>query len=139
MKRGMNGGVGASVLACLLASACAVAGPLTMTNSPVNPAAQGQVRIRKGNNDNTRLDIQVKHLTPPEKIDPKAGAYVVWAKPNGQGRAENLGALEVDKDLEGKLETVTAFKNFQLLITPEPTPQVVDPSGQPLLWTNVNR
>ena len=140
MKTRSNGRMKASVLALALLAAPASASWLPMTNSPVNPAAQGEVKVGKADNDNTNVHVRVKHLTPPEKIDPKASAYVVWARPSGQqNRAFNLGALKVDKDLEGGLETVTPFKTFQVFITPEPSSEVVDPAGQPLLWTNVSR
>jgi len=119
---------------------CSASTSLSMTNSPSNPAAQGEVKVGKADNGNTKIDVVVKHLAPVQKIDPKSNSYVVWARPAAeQTRAVNLGALTVNKNLEGELETVTPFQNFHLFITPEPTPQALDPAGQPVLWTDVNR
>jgi len=52
---------------------------------------------------------------------------------------QNIGALEVDGDLSGRLKTVTAQRRFELFVTGEATGQAPSPSGEPLLWANCSR
>jgi len=47
---------------------------------------------------------------------------VVWARADGAGSAQNLGALHVDKDLDGTLKTVTPLRTFDVFITAESSP-----------------
>jgi hypothetical protein len=51
--------------------------------------------------------------------------------------AQNVGALHVNEKLDGKLETVTALKQFLLFITAEPSPSAMVPTGKALMKTNV--
>ncbi|HEX7572249.1 MAG TPA: hypothetical protein VF514_04090, partial [Bacteroidota bacterium] len=65
--------------------------------------------------------------------------YVVWTRANKDAPAQSIGALVVDKDLNGKLVTETALHSFDLFITAEDSGQVQQPSGQPLLWMSYSR
>lgn len=103
------------------------------------PAAEGQLRAGGTDNDNTKIELMVKHLATPDKIEPDATTYMVWARPSANSPAQALGALKVDNDLNAKLETVTPLKNFELFVTAEASPLVTDPEGEALLWTNVIR
>jgi len=102
------------------------------------PAAQGAVKTSSTPNDNTKLIVQVEHLAPPGRVESGATTYVVWAKPDGSGAAQNIGALLVDDNLKGSLTTVVPFDTFEVFITAEPRPEVTAPTGQELLAANVN-
>jgi len=103
----------------VLGGACAGASPeVRMVSSPDIPAAEGVVRATSGANGNTRLHIFVRHLAKPEKVRPDATTYVVWVQPAG-GLPQNMGALKVDEDLRGSLETITPLKSFDVFITLE--------------------
>jgi hypothetical protein len=102
------------------------------------PAAQGQVKAKSGDNGNTLVEVDVKHLAHPKAVNPDADTYVVWAQEGDGGPVQNLGALQVDKNLEGKLKTVTPLKHFSLFITPEPSATADTPSGAKTLWTTVD-
>ena len=93
-----------------------------MTNGPMVPAADGQVTVDVGPNDNTRLNIRVEHLAIPGKVDPGSTVYMVWVIANGMGSMpQSIGALKVDENLTGTLSTLTPLKQFELVVTAEPT------------------
>lgn len=141
----MNEGFGRKALCfLLLVSTLAVSGcgssKLMLQRSERIPAAGGTVRVTKGPNDNTRLDIRVDHLAPPERLQPGATLFVVWARPLDSGSpAQNLGALVLDGDLKGKLETVTSWRDFDLLITAESTAVGDRPTSEALLTAQIHR
>lgn len=129
---------------CLLALAGAIGcGSSTqhirLTSSTEIPAAQGTVEATATDNGNTALVVTVRHLAPPERVTPGATTYVVWVRDNAQGEAQNVGALKVDKDLNGSLKTTTPLRSFDLFITAEGTPTVTIPRGQELFRASVPR
>jgi hypothetical protein len=111
---------------------------LRMSASPAIPSAEADVKVAKASNDNTSIDLSVKHLALPEKLTPPENVYVVWVRSTKDAPAQNIGALTVNQNLDGKLETVTALRHFDLFVTAEPSGQVQQPTGQPLLWTSYN-
>lgn len=109
-----------------------------MNASSVVPAAEGVAKFGKAPNGNTSIDLTVKHLADPQKLTPAASNYVVWLRADRDASAQNIGALSVDKDLVGRLKTVTALRSFDLSVTAEASGQAQDPTGEPLLWTSHN-
>lgn len=130
--------VAVALLALVLG--CSREQTIKLSGSSQVPAAQGFVRIKSGENNNTRLKITVQHLARPEQISSGSKAIVVWAKPmTGAGEAQNLGVIRVDGDLDGELATVTPHQDFELMITAEPYPTVTSPSGTALLSARIRR
>jgi hypothetical protein len=129
------------VLLFLLAVAACGGEPPTVRMAVANgmPAAEGTVLATRADNDNTAVEVRVRHLASPEKIAPEATTYVVWARPSGAGSPQNLGALKVDKDLQGTLKTVTPLRTFDVFITAEPSPTVRQPSSAHLLTASIER
>lgn len=139
MKNGTN------LIATLLLAAGAgalapgCAGPEKLSASSSMPAAEGTLRCGKAPNDNTSIDLKVKHLANPDRLTPPASVYVVWLKTDKDAAPQNIGALEVDADLSGRLRTVTSYRRFELFVTGEAAGQAASPSGEPLLWANCSR
>ena len=107
---------------------------------PRIPAAAGTVEAKTGPNGNVRLKVMVEHLAPPARLRPGATTYVVWAQLAAQGAVpQNLGALHVTNNLSGSLETLTAMPAFSIFLSPEDSPLVQSPTGEPLMLTPVNR
>lgn len=134
----LTGVLSAGIAAGLL-SGCALlgGGPGSRMNaSPIVPAAEGHAKFGKAPNGNTSIDLSVKHLADPQKLTPPANNYVVWLRASKEAAAQNIGALTVDKNLAGRLDTVTALRTFELFVTAEASGQVLQPTGQPLLWTS---
>ncbi|MCR4297077.1 MAG: hypothetical protein NUW21_16215 [Elusimicrobia bacterium] len=121
------------------AFAAGCAGTEKLSASPALPAAEGTLRCAKAVNDNTAIDLKVKHLASPDRLTPPAAVYVVWTKADKDAPPRNIGALEVDESLTGRLRTVTSLRRFELFVTGEATGQAPSPSGEPLLWANCSR
>ncbi len=131
--------VGVIALAFLF-TACSHSTVRKMETSTVVPGAQGELTVSGADNNNQKLVLEVKHLANPSALPSGSSNYVVWARPfTAASEAQNLGALSVDDNLTGKLETITPFPQFSLFITAESSPTVTKPTGDPLLWTNVSR
>lgn len=140
MKKRVRGAFLAAALAGI--SGCAMfggRGDVSLVSDSAMPAAEGSARFAPTKNDNTSVDLRVKHLARPEKLTPPASSYVVWTKATKDAEAQNIGALKVDKDLSGSLQTETPLHSFELLITAEPTGQAQEPTGRPLLWASYSR
>ena len=98
------------------------------------PAAQGKVHLRNTKNGNVEIKLSVKHLAPPGRITPGATVFVVWARGLAPGaEAQNLGALRVDKNLDGKITAVTPMQSFDLFITCEQSQTAAHPASPELL------
>jgi hypothetical protein len=131
----------AAVLSVMLFGCAMMGGSkhATLNASSTIPAAQGTVKLDKTKNGNTSIDVLVKHLAEPQKLTPPANAYVVWVSGSKDAAPQNVGALAVDKDLSGELQTTTPLSSFDLFITAEQSGQVQQPVGEKLLWTSYNR
>src|SRR5215471_17424305 len=77
------------------------------------PSAEGKVKVKPEKDGNTRVKVEVEHLAAPASVFERAQTYVVWLQPE-TGRAQNVGVLNIDKNLKGDLETRTAFKDFRV-------------------------
>jgi hypothetical protein len=110
--------------------------PQEMHSASDVPASEGTVQVLVGANDNRKVSIRVKHLAQPSKMAPDATVYIVWFKPEGSD-PQNVGALVLNDDLEGKLETVTPHHRFQISVTPEPNARAMQPSHEPVFTYSV--
>jgi hypothetical protein len=122
----------------ILTISCAGSREFRLTNSPDVPAAKGVANVSTTDNGNTKIDLVVEHLAPPERVSSKATVYVVWVKDVGYGsESQNLGALKVDKNLKGSITALTNLRSFDLFVTAEPSQSVTGPSGRTLLSASV--
>jgi hypothetical protein len=109
-----------------------------MRSSDDSPASQGTVRATEGDNGNTKLNISVKHLAPPSKMATDATVYIVWIEPRN-GAKQSVGALSLNDNLEGSLDTVTPHRSFAVSVTPEPNAAVEYPTHDPVFTSDVER
>lgn len=109
---------------------------ITMTPAKEVPAAHGTVAVKTGHNGNTDVSIVTKSLAQPSALTPPAETYVVWFQPPDQS-PKNMGALRVDNNLNGKLETVAPYRQFKVFITAEKQQNVSSPHGTRVLTANV--
>jgi len=130
VRRGIVVGM---LLTGLLAAACSAA-TIQLGSSSRIPAAEGKVNLRQTSNGNTEIKLSVKHLAPPARVEPTSSIFVVWVRGLESGaQPQNLGALRVNKNLNGKLRTTTSLRAFDLFITAEGTPTVTAPTSAELL------
>jgi len=107
-----------------------------MVSAPGVPASQGTVEATIGDKGNTNISIRVKHLAPPSKMAPDATVYVVWLQPP-DAEKQNIGALVLNENLEGSLDTVSAHTRFQISVTPEPSGSGSQPTHDPVFTAEV--
>lgn len=109
---------------------------VSMTPAKEVPAAHGTVAVKTGHNGNTSVSITTKSLAQPSALTPPAETYVVWFQPPDQS-PKNMGALRVDNNLNGKLDTVAPYRQFKVFITAEKQQNVSSPHGTHVLSANV--
>jgi len=134
-------GVAGSLVGALALGGCGHMGrgseqTWTMNTAESVPAAVGQVKVAEEKDGNSKVKVEVQHLAAPENLKQPASTYVVWLKPDS-GTAQNVGALIIDKDQKGKLETKTAFKEFKVFVTAEADANVTSPSQTTVMATKV--
>ena len=106
-----------------------------LQSTSIVPGASGEVKSAKDKNGNTKFSVQVKHLANPSALTPPKSTYVIWIQQPGAA-PESQGVLKVNKNLEGKFETSTADKRFDLWITAESDASLKAPSGPEVLRAN---
>jgi hypothetical protein len=121
----------------LLLQSCAR--KITFGTSPVVPAAEGSVKVKKDKNNNYNIDLDVKRLADPNRLVPAKNTYVVWMDTERNG-TKNLGQLKTSSGLfsstlKSSLETVTPFKPTRFFITAEDNTNEQYPDGVIVLST----
>lgn len=117
---------------------CASAPKQAMESSVANTSGQGTVEAKAGPNDNTQIEVRVKHLSDPARVASDASVYVVWIQPR-HAEIQNVGALKLDDDLVGRLNTTTPHRTFTLTVTPEPSARMAAPTHRPVFTSEINR
>ncbi|MEO9185163.1 MAG: hypothetical protein ABI467_16820 [Kofleriaceae bacterium] len=121
--------------------ACGSSPPPTFkfVGSSAAPAAEGSAEVTAGPNGNSRLMVTVRHLAPPERLVPGATAYVVWVTPVADGTPQNVGALRLDSNLTGTLDTVTPLHDFVMTVGVEADPMAQKPTNTPVITSTISR
>jgi len=126
----------------VLAAACAafVAGcaPRPLARHPEARVGEAGVAFKDNTDGSTRIDLAVTGLEEPERLVPPAYTYVAWVRSGADAPAQNLGPLNFDKELRGRLQAVTPLRSFEFFVTAEATSQAEQPTRLPLLWTSRN-
>ena len=124
------------MLGILLVAAIANAKKYPLTANQSVPAARGQVDVGRDKNGNTKVEIEVEHLAPPENLSPPRTTYVVWFQERG-AEPLNQGTLKPNKGLKANFKSVTPLKTFDVLVTAESDPTGKSPSGQEVMRASV--
>jgi hypothetical protein len=127
---------GVFLVVSLALAGCAT--KVQLVNTPLVPAADGEVRISTDDNNNTKVKLEVKHLAPPSSLTPPQSMYVVWTRADGD-QPRNEGMLQIGDNREGKIEFVTPAEQFELLVTAEESVDVRFPSNMVALRADVSR
>ncbi len=97
--------------------------------SSVAPAADIKAKTRLDKNDNKVVTVNAKNLASPERIDPSSTAYVIWGKSEDSEDVRNLGQLQNKNAETSTLTTITPYDIDEIIITAEPSGNVMAPSG----------
>ena len=122
----------------LLIFATSCAQTVAFRETPDAPAALGEAKIRADRNNNTRVELDVRHLAPPQNLTPPKSAYVVWFE-SPEGKTLNMGQLIVGSDRRARFDAVTPLKVLRVLITAEDRVLAESPSNQVVLRTETFR
>ena len=111
---------------------------MTFAPSTIEPAARGEVKVKKDNNNNYQVDINVLHLAGPERLANPKKAYVVWMETSNG--IQNLGQLKPDdglfsKTIKANLRTTSPYEPRRVFITAEDEATVQYPGNYVVLNT----
>lgn len=106
--------------------------------TPDAPAAMGQARVTTDDNNNTRIELDIEHLAPPQNLTPPKSVYVVWVESPG-GKVANMGQIAVKDDRSAEFAAVTPLRVLRVIVTAEDRALVQTPSPQVVLTTGVFR
>lgn len=127
------------LFAALLLGACAK--KVAFNPSTQVPGATGFVRVKKDNNANYALELNVRNLPKADDLHPPKRGYTVWMETN-DNRALNIGSLDISSSLfsrkrKGKLATTSSFKPVRVFVTPEDEQAPRIPGAEPVLSTKL--
>lgn len=113
---------------------------IAFQTSTIVPAARGDVKIKKDDNKNYLIQVELENLAEVNRLDPPKKAYVVWME-SEDSMVKNIGQITSDsKFLSSKLkasfETVTPVKPSKIYITAEDDADVQFPGKQLIMETN---
>jgi hypothetical protein len=128
--------VSVGLLLLLFATSCAQT--VAFRETPQAPAALGEAKIETDRNNNTRVELDIRHLAPPQNLTPPKSAYIVWFE-SPEGRAVNMGQLTVGSDRRARFSAVTPFKVLRVLVTAEDRVLAESPGEQVVLRTETFR
>lgn len=134
---------GFSLLALIIAAAlfqsCGTT-KISFSTSPVVPAAEGSVKVKKDKNKNYAIELNVMRLAEPQRLTPPENVYVVWMETNGKG-TKNIGQIGtsasfLSSTLKSSLKTTTTFSPTGFFITAEDKADRQYPGPMVVLRTN---
>jgi outer membrane protein OmpA-like peptidoglycan-associated protein len=89
------------------------------------PEAHGYAEV-SGEKGYIEIDARLRKLQPATRFGSEYLTYVLWAI-TPEGRAKNLGEIQVDDD-DARVQVTTEFQAFALIVTAEPYFAVTQPS-----------
>jgi hypothetical protein len=109
------------------------ASKLVFAKSAVVPSAEGWVKVSKDNNNNYKVELQVKRLADPARLTPSKTCYIVWMT-TADEESKKIGQLKTDESffssmLQASLITVTPYKPTGFFITAESDSKVTKYTG----------
>ncbi|MDF2187892.1 hypothetical protein [Paraflavitalea sp. CAU 1676] len=126
------------ILVIMAAQGCAK--KVNFQTSQIAPAATGEVKIKKEQNANYKVEVSIRHLAPPDKLATSRKFYIVWAELS-DANTRNLGIIKsssrfLSSTLKGSLTAVVPSKPKKVFITAETESTVTQPGFPIVLTTN---
>jgi hypothetical protein len=125
------------ILALAITIAVGLAGCVEKTAIGISstvPAAEAGLKTSQDSNGNTVVDLKVKHLAPPQNLQPPMSMYVAWVQ-TPDGKVFNAGRLTLNNNLEGEVRITTPYPQFRVVISAENDPLASGPSAYRVLET----
>ena len=107
--------------------------------SAITPGAEGVVKVKKDNNQNYAIDIDIVNLARATDLQPPRNTYVVWLEGN-DNETKNIGQIKssksmLSKSLKGSFEAVSSVKPKKIFITAENDPGTQYPDNNNMVLT----
>jgi hypothetical protein len=123
-----------------LISVISCAKKVAFQTSSIVPAARGDVKIKKDENKNYLIKIELENLAEVSRIEPPKSAYVVWMETD-DASVKNIGQIKsnskfLSSKLKASFETVSPFKPSKIFITAEDNADVQYPGMQLIMETS---
>ena len=120
-------------------SAAASGDQFRMRAGESNPAAMGIIHANTDRNGNMLIELEAKHLAPPDRLTPPHSVYVVWAQAAGKP-PEVIGQLRVNaQDMAASFKTSVPYHNFDIFVTAEDNAKPDSPSGTEVLRGSIQK
>ena len=125
------------LLVAFLLTSCAQ--KVAFPSSSVVPAAEGNVKIKKDDNNNYAIAVSLMHLAPSKNLVPPKEYYVVWIETETNG-IKNIGQINSSSGLlsstrKASLKAVTSFRPRAVFITAEDNANIQFPGSFVVLRT----
>jgi hypothetical protein len=123
----------------IMTSFSSCAKKINFSSSSVVPAARGHVKIKKDNNNNYVIKIELLNLAESKRLQPSKQTYVVWMVTD-QDLTRNIGRINTStnmfsKKLKASFETVSSLKPTKIFLTAEDNSGIEYPEGAVVLST----
>lgn len=107
--------------------------------SSIVPAATAKVKIKKDDNNNYSINLNVQNLADANRLSPPQNVYIVWVQTKENG-IKNIGQIKsstgfLSGKIKASLEAVSPFKPTRVFITAERNNEVLYPGTQEVLTT----
>jgi hypothetical protein len=132
--------LGFLLIGALLISSCAR--KLNFGTSTVVPAATGNVKIKKDNNDNYIISVKIDNLVKARDLVPPRDVYVVWMETE-TGTPKNIGQINpstrlFSKKMKASLKATATARPTRIFVTAEDYANIQYPGMQVVLRTEYN-
>ncbi|MEO5995716.1 MAG: hypothetical protein ABIN89_03345 [Chitinophagaceae bacterium] len=113
---------------------------ISFQTSSVVPAAKGTVKIKKDKNSNYQIEVSIRNLAEPKRLEPSRNTYVIWMDTDNNG-TKNIGQINTSTNflsskLKASFQTVSSFKPKKVFITAEDDASIQYPGMQLVLSTD---
>lgn len=112
---------------------------MNFQTSNIAPAARGYAKVKKDNNNNYHVEVNVTNLAEPKRLSPARDTYVVWIETvDGVKNAGRMGSSSgiLSKTLKAKLNAVSLNKPTRVFITAENDGNISFPGSDIVLSTS---
>ena len=109
-------------------------------SSSVVPAARGYVKVKRDNNENYIIRVQISNLAEVNRLQPSKHAYVVWMVTDRE-ITKNLGQIIssttfLSTKLKASVKKVSSMKPIKIFVTAEDDESTQSPNEHIVLSTD---
>jgi hypothetical protein len=112
---------------------------IVFPTSRIAPSATGKVKIKKDNNNNYAINLNIENLPDSKRLSPPRDYYVVWSETR-DNNIKNLGRIVssssfLSSKMKASLNAVSPLKPHRVFITAENDEYVRYPGNMIVLDT----